>query len=512
LGAVPPTDADRRLRIAVAGMWIESSTFSPHRAGARDFRVVAGQELLDRYAVTRETAPDVDWVGVHFARSIPGGAVLAEVYADHRARICSGLRAVLDDGPLNGILLDIHGAMSVDGLDDAEADLVRAIRHVVGPGVMISAALDLHGNVSCELAELVDLLTCFRMAPHEDADETRDRAGRNLVDVLRSGVAPVRARVAVPILLPGERTSTRVEPARSLYARVPEVAARDGVLDAAIWVGYAWADEPRCHAVVMVQGTDPSACTTGAEELARGLWRIRDEFEFVGPTATLDEAVDLALVSDARPHVISDSGDNPGAGGTGDVTWALRRLLARPELTSDGGPTTLVASVFDTEALRALRHKEIGDVVDLEVGARTTPSPAPPARLRGILHALHEGDREAGGIAVVRVGGLRAIVTEHRKAFHDVADFTTIGLDPAAADIVVTKIGYLEPTLHDLARGWTLALTPGGVDQDLERLGHKQIRRPMHPFDAETRVGGGWDPDLSAELFSGPARPRETGR
>jgi len=105
------------------------------------------------------------------------------------------------------------------------------------------------------------------------------------------------------------------------------------------------------------------------------------------------------------------------------------------------------------------------------------------------------------------VGGLHAIVTEHRKAFHEVADFTALGLDPRRADIVVTKIGYLEPTLHDLAARWTLALTPGGVDQDLVRLGHKAIRRPMHPFDAETRVGGGYQPDLSPLLLTGPARP-----
>jgi len=28
------------------------------------------------------------------------------------------------------------------------------------------------------------------------------------------------------------------------------------VIDAAIWIGYAWADEPRNHAVVMVTGDD----------------------------------------------------------------------------------------------------------------------------------------------------------------------------------------------------------------------------------------------------------------
>ena len=506
---MPAADAvRRRLRIAVAGMWIESSTFSPHRAGARDFRVTCGPELLDRYAVVRRTVDRVDWVGVHFARSIPGGRVLADVYADHRERICRGLREAVAEGPLDGVLLELHGAMSVDGMLDAEADLVRAVRAVVGDGVVLSAVMDLHGNVSRDLVEQVDLVTCFRMAPHEDADETRDRAGQVLVDVLTNGVRPVRAWVPVPVLLPGEKTSTRVEPARSLYARVAEVAARPGVLDAAVWVGYAWADEPRSHAAVVVQGSDEAACHAGAVELAGELWRVRDEFAFVGPAMGLDEAVDAALADEVhRPHVISDSGDNPGAGGTGDVTWTLARLLARPELTAPDAPTTLVASVFDEDALATLSRTPVGADVDVEVGARTQPSPAPPARLQGTLVSLHEGHPDAGAVAVVRVGGLHAIVTEHRKAFHDVADFTALGLDPRRADIVVTKIGYLEPTLHDLAARWTLALTPGGVDQDLVRLGHKAIRRPMHPFDAETRVGGGYQPDLSPLLLTGPARP-----
>ena len=81
-----------------------------------------------------------------------------------------------------------------------------------------------------------------------------------------------------------------------------------------------------------------------------------------------------------------------------------------------------------------------------------------------------------------------------------------LGHDVEAADVVVTKIGYLEPTLHDLAAGWTLALTPGGVDQDLARLGHHRIRRPMHPFDDVARVGGGWEPDLAPVVLRGPAR------
>ena len=496
-----------RLRIAIAGMAIESSTFSPHRAGDRDFRRVTGDDLVERYQTCAATEDRVEWIGVHYARSIPGGAVEPDTYADVKDRILSGLRAVVADGPLDGVFLDLHGAMSVVGTDDAEGDLVAAIREVVGPEPMLSASMDLHGNVSEVLAREVDLLTCYRMAPHEDAWETKNRAARNLVQTLETGVTPVRAWVKVPILLPGEKTSTRVEPAKGLYARIPPIESLDGVIDAAIWIGYAWADEPRCHATVIVQGTDADVCADAARDLARQMWQVREEFSFVGPPGTLDEALMAAAASEAKPYLISDSGDNPGAGGTGDVTWTLGQLIERPDLVGADAPRVLVASVFDASALDQLREQEIGSTVEVEVGARTQPSPAPPVMLRGTLESLHHGDPDAGDIAVIAIGGIRAIITEHRKAYHSVDDFTAIGLDPAEADIVITKIGYLEPTLYELATrsgttAWTLALTPGGVDQDLDRLGHHRITRPMFPFDAETRSGGEFSPDFDPVLLS----------
>ncbi len=75
--------------------------------------------------------------------------------------------------PLDGLLLDIHGAMSVVGLDDPEGDLIVRIREVIGKDVVISTTMDLHGSVSERLAENTDLITCYRLAPHDDVIETK---------------------------------------------------------------------------------------------------------------------------------------------------------------------------------------------------------------------------------------------------------------------------------------------------------------------------------------------------
>src|SRR5207245_5742645 len=133
----------------------------------------------------------------------------------------------------------------VVGLIDAEADLATAVREVVGPGCLLSAAMDPHGNMSRRLVDALDLATSHRMSPHEDAARTRERAIANLVRCLRDGVVPRRAWVRVPVLLAGERACTRDEPARGIYGRLAAGERRDGIIDAAVWTGYAGPAQPR---------------------------------------------------------------------------------------------------------------------------------------------------------------------------------------------------------------------------------------------------------------------------
>jgi microcystin degradation protein MlrC len=382
-------------------------------------------------------------------------------------------------------------------LDDPEGDFIVRIREVIGKETIISTSMDLHGNVSWRLAANTDLITCYRMAPHEDAIESKKRAVDNLLDRIESGKGKpaYKAWIPVPILLPGEKTSTRIEPGKSLYARVAPAAAQEGVIDAAIWIGYAWADEPRNHGVVMVTGDDKEKVTSTAEYLAKSFWDVRSEFVFVAPTATLHESLDKAIASDKQPFFISDSGDNPTAGGAGDVTWTLKEILDRPEFKSEDGPSLIYASIPGPEVVKKAVESGVGGKVGAYAGAAVDDRYAPPVRLSGTVEAIEHGDRDAETEVVVKVGSVHVIVTKKRKPYHHEADFTRLGLNPRKTDIVVVKIGYLVPELYDMRADWLLALTPGGVDQNLERLGYKRIKRPMFPLDKDME-----DPDLKARL------------
>jgi microcystin degradation protein MlrC len=336
------------------------------------------------------------------------------------------------------------------------------------------------------------------MAPHEDAIESKARAITNLLDRLESGKGKpkYKAWVPIPILLPGEKTSTRIEPSKSLYAEIPSVEKQEGVIDAAIWIGYAWADESRNHGVVMVTGDNEEQVTAGAEKLANAFWEVRNKFEFVAPVATLEESLKMALAQKEKPFIISDMGDNPTAGGAGDVTWTLQQLLAQPEFRFKNGPSVIYASIPGPELIKEALKVGIGGKISTKAGAQVDNRFAPPLLLEGTVTAIREGDRDAEVEAVVQVGSINIIVTNKRKPYHQVKDFTDLNLNPSETDILVVKIGYLVPELYDIRKGWIMALTPGGVDQDLDRLGHKNIKRPMFPLDADMDR-----PDLSARLL-----------
>lgn len=492
-----------RPRIAIAGLGIESSTFSPATTDAPAFRPLTGTEILDRYSSflgegssLRQVA---EWHPTLVGKSLPGGVVTAEAFDELSTELLERLAAC---PPLDGLWYDIHGAMTVAGMDDAESVLLRRIREVVGPDVVISTTMDLHGNVSRELAHQSDLITCYRMAPHEDALETKERGVANLVHRLVTGAGrPVKAWVPIPVLLPGEKTSTRIEPAKSVYAQVAREAGGDGILDAAIWIGYAWADEPRNRAVVMVTGDDQPAVSAAAQRLAATFWEVRDRFAFVAPAAGLAECLDAAFDAPDRPYFISDSGDNPTAGGAGDVTWTLARLLEDGRAT-DPQRRVIYASVPAPEAVAEAERAGVGANVTVTAGAAVDAVHEGPVTLTGVVHSIRHGDRDAEVEAVIRVGGLHVIVTRLRKPYHREHDFTDLDLDPRRADLVIVKIGYLEPELFAMAADWMLALTPGGVDQDLVRLGHQRIRRPMVPFD-----GSDFAPDLSARIIPASDEP-----
>ena len=145
--------------------------------------------------------------------------------------------------------------------------------------------------------------------------------------------------------------------------------------------------------------------------------------------------------------------------------------------------------------MKAALAAGIGSHVEGYVGGVVDSRYAGPLKLSGTVMSIVKGDIQAEVEVVIKEGSLQIIVPQKRKAYRTEGDYTRLGLKPREADIVMVKLGYLDPELYAMQKDWMLALTPGGADQDIEHLKFKRIERPMFPFDKNMP-----EPDLSAKL------------
>lgn len=463
------------MRIAVGGIHIECSTYNPVLNTESDFRVTRGDELTAApYFAFLKDYPATFLPTIH-ARAIAGGPVARATYDAFKAEFLERLKPLL---PLDGLYLAMHGAMYVEGMEDAEGDWISAARDLVGPDCTVSASYDLHGNVTQRILDALDMYSTYRTAPHIDVEATMRRAVSMLVKSLETGVKPILLWAPIPVVLPGERTSTVDEPAASLYAMLPDIDALDGVWDASLMVGYVWADEPRATAAAILTGTDRAVLEREAKRIAQSYWDVRDRFAFGTEVGSIAECVTKAIASPTHPVVLADSGDNPTGGGVGDRADVLAELIAR------GATDTIVAAITDKPALDAAFAAGVGARISTRVGGTLDPS-SPKVAIEADVLLLVDADKPADREAVVRVGGITLVLAAKRRPYHYLADFARLRLDPRAARLIVVKSGYLSPELAPLANPALMALSPGVVDQFVERLPRLRKVRPTYPWDRD---------------------------
>ncbi|MCJ7738985.1 MAG: M81 family metallopeptidase, partial [Anaerolineae bacterium] len=205
-----------QMRIAYGGFLHETNTFSTLVTQYDDFRVVRDQALFDSPFWQEAVANGHRLFPLFVAHATPGGRVTRDCFQRFLDELLGGLQACL---PLDGLLLELHGAMEVEEIGDGETALLKAVRDRVGPKTFISVTLDLHANLSPEVVACSDLLNVYRTAPHRDVQETQERGARLMIECLQDGIRPYSHLIKLPLLLAGEAAVTEVEPARSLFAR-----------------------------------------------------------------------------------------------------------------------------------------------------------------------------------------------------------------------------------------------------------------------------------------------------
>ena len=471
------------LRILVAGIRHESNSFMPYLTTADDFALLRGSNLtMDQAWAKFLEDEELEVIPALIATSGPSGIVSKGAYEAFRDEILDAFRAA---GPVDGIFLDMHGALHVEDYEDAQLDFIQRIRELVGEEIIIAASFDLHGNISQGFMDGLNIISAYRTAPHVDGAETRLRTVHLLLEALRKNYQPQVAHINIPILIPGEKGITSVDPVKSFYDRLPEIAQMEGLMDASIFVGMPWTDIVRAGMSVQVVAQDAEYLPLAqeqAERLAKNIWEQRRNLQFDVETATIDDAIQMALGSEDSTVFITDSGDNITAGAAGDGTLVLERLLAHQ--VSD----VVLAGIVDPESVDQCIKAGVGAEVQLEVGGKIDYIYSKPLSIKGTILRLHKGVFNNDKTEVVlEVEGITLVLLSSHRAFTDPSHFQAVEIAPLAYKIVVVKEGYLFQGLRDIAPRAIMALTPGFANQILENLDYQKVRRPIFPLDPDMK-------------------------
>ena len=133
------------MKVFIAGLDTETNTFSPFPTGYQTLaeHFIAHGDATRRppnyfsvqLHVWRRRAEAQGWTVVESLCAVgePGGTMVGRVYEAFRDEILDDLEAA---GPVDMVLLGLHGAMVADGYDDCEGDILRRVREIVGAGVV----------------------------------------------------------------------------------------------------------------------------------------------------------------------------------------------------------------------------------------------------------------------------------------------------------------------------------------------------------------------------------------
>lgn len=476
------------MKVFVAHFTSENNEHIEHTVNIDEFHLKYGEDCLDAIGV-RDIFENsnIEMIPSIYADINPNGMIEKEAFDIISEKILSKLIDNINE--IDALYLQFHGASGILDLDcvSGEHYLINEIRKITGKYMPIAMVMDPHGNLTKQMGEQINILRCYRESPHSDALETNRHVATLLVDLMNNKrhIEPVVKKM--PIMIGGERSVSAKEPVKSINKMLDEAEHDDRIMSASFHVGYIRHDDDKLGVCVVVVPSElkfKDHCNEVADKICNFIWLKRKEFKFTSNNAELDESVKEALEYNNGNVVITDSGDNCGAGGSGQNTMVLKELLKY-----DSNKKILIAGINDQNAHEKLSKCNIGDSVDLSVGMdiNDLSSPVDVRATLLVIGKQHHGKagKKLGKTYTLNINetNIDIIIINHNVQYGTMEQFKSAGLNFHDYDIVVVKMGYLDTYLIPETKHHIMALTNGATIQRSERIPFKKIYRPMWPID-----------------------------
>lgn len=490
--------SERKPRVAIAGMLHESNTFSSEATDIPAFQghgLALGQAIFEEYSTAAHEVGGFiegglkhgfELIPTAVGNATPSGTVTDRALDAVVGEILSRLEAA---GPLDGVLLALHGAMVVDSFPDGDAEVLRRLRARLGDELPIVVTHDAHANVAPEEIELSTALVIYKEVPHTDQRERGLHAADILAKILYDSAKPTQAIEKPPMLYNIVWHNTFREPMLPLVQEARRLEKENPkILGVSVPVGYQYADVPQMGpSVVVVTDNDPELARSEAKRLADLMYSHREVMRLDLPEPA--EAVQMAMVSEETPVVLVELGDNVGGGSAADATFLLAELVKQ-------AAKGWVVAIRDPAAVEQALAVGIGGSFEGEVGGKTDRLHGDPVRIRGRVKLLYDGKyvepavrhggrryQDQGVSALIEVEGSSrdepnlVLLTSERHMPFSLGQLTSAGIDAARQRILVVKAAVAFRAAYEPIAGKIIEVDTGGLTAvNPARFAYKRVR------------------------------------
>ena len=492
-------------RIAIAGMQHETNTFAPSKAdyaafeagggwpgvqyGDGVFAAVEGANIPAAGAIQALRAQGHQLVATAWAAASPSAQVTTDAFERIVGELVVRLKKAL---PVDGVYLDLHGAMVTEAFDDGEGEILRRVREVVGPRVPVAASLDLHCNFTRAMFERCDALVAYRTYPHVDMAATGARAASLLDRMIHAGQPLAKHWRTLDYLTGLPSQCSFIDPCKTLY----EDIGRDNDVALSFTPGFPMADFPECGMAVFGYGFD-EANTFKAVERLRGM--VADaEKDFALELHLPDDAVARARIrgEPGAPVVLADTQDNPGAGGNGDTTGLLKSLIGQ------NARDAVLGLLIDGDAAKRAHDVGLGFSSIFKLGGRSNIPGDSPLEGEFTVESLGDGKftctgpmfkgfrMQLGNMALLRskaAPGVRVALASRKCQAGDQEMFRHLGVEPRESRILALKSSvHFRADFEPISKEILVVKSPGPALADPTEFTWTRLRkglrlRPLGP-------------------------------
>ncbi|ESY62231.1 hypothetical protein X743_34785 [Mesorhizobium sp. LNHC252B00] len=489
-------------RILTGEIEHEANTFSKVPTTLEHFRspaLLLGNEIPPARRGTRtalgavfEAAKKFGWTLSHplAASATPGGPVTKETFEQLCAWFLAGAEGC------NGALINLHGAMVAEGCEDADGEILARLRAILGQDAPIVVTLDLHANVTQKMAANASALIAVRTYPHIDYYE-RAWQGAGLLDrALRGEIRPRTVIAKRPMLHGLNEGRTDTGPMRELIDRGEALEASGKALVVSVCAGFSWSDIYDVGPSVTVTADgDTTEAQRSAEELMDYAWETRAFVSDQDTSTSIAEAVERAKSGEFgadKPLVLADISDNPGGGAYGDATDLLRAMMAADLQNA------AFHAIFDPAAVQAGIAIGVGNKGRILLGGKQAPETGGgPLEVEAQIVSITDGRfrcygpmgggswRNHGPSLMLRVGGIEIVVISGNGQATDLAQLTSLGIDPLhCATIALKSFHHFRDAFEPIARE-VITVDGGGMagSSEMSKAVYRRVRRPIWPLD-----------------------------